>query len=369
MEYVKKIGLLLCAFMFMTMQSCVRNDLDECPPLVRYAVSFEYLLHTAGGDLFPEDVEKMYLYVFDHATGVCVYADTTITGPFSNNFIYNLPLNTGTYDIIVWGWGRETGDLNLDRSTGVIPAIIVGQTKIDQAKFILDELDKNIDDNVHGKIEKTFYGEIADKYIPPFISEVDTVDLINISNMLRVIIPDADNLPNWQSMKVTIEGDDGSYKFIPGVNSPLIDPVTGHVFYNPYQTFFDDSILRVDRIYTGRLNPDYGNDAGIVADISTLRLVDNDQNMLVVVAWDSDNDPSTPDEKLTFPLIDLLKEAVERGTFDFDGNYQKLFDQIDRWEIIIEVTKTNITIAIAMEDWHIVIQDVTVGGWDMGLLR
>jgi hypothetical protein len=386
MKWIKKIGLLLCASMLVAMQSCVRNSLEDCPPEVRSALSFDYLLHTVdvngnniyselADDQFYEDVDKMFLYVFDNTTGMCVYADTTLTGPFPAGYTYNLPLNSGTYDIIVWGWGRNTGNLTLNRSTGTIPvAIIPEQTHISVARFILNELNNSVNDNVYGKIEKTFYGEIQGKYIPPFGSDIDTVELINISKLVRVIIPDAEEagIPDWENnIKITIEGDNGAYLFTPGVSSPLRDPDPdrNHVIDNPYQTLFTDSVLRADPI--PRFPRDYRGiteiDSGLVVDISTLRLIAGDPNMRLAVRW---TDAGGQPRELFIPLMDLLEDALAVGLFDdFSAdNLQRLFDRIDQWEIMFSLTDTYVSASIGIQcgcsilDWHVVVQRTSVGG-------
>ena len=52
---------ILCLFF---LQGCVHGDLEDCPPMVRYAVAFKYTDHTENGDRFYDDVKKsicMYL--------------------------------------------------------------------------------------------------------------------------------------------------------------------------------------------------------------------------------------------------------------------------------------------------------------------
>ena len=161
MECYKKIGLLLCITILM-LQGCVTNNLDDCPDAVRYALSFKYTLHTETSnrlidgeyDRFYDDVDKLFIYVFDVTTKKCVYADTaTILAPFTENYIYPIPLNTGKYDIITWGWGRNPGDNSLKMSTAIVPRIIPGSTNIDEARLQIEEKTCN------GQLERIFYSE------------------------------------------------------------------------------------------------------------------------------------------------------------------------------------------------------------------
>jgi hypothetical protein len=358
----------------LAMQSCVRNDLEDCPPSVRYAISFEFLLHTVLDEnenpveRFAEDVDKLNIYVFDRNSNVCIYADTTLTGPFGKNDIFNLPLEGGNYDIIVWGWGRNTGDPNLNRSTGVIPAIRPGVTTIEQARFILNEK-SNGNDNIYGKIEKTFYGEIIGKYIPPNISQIDTVYLKNISKMIRIIIPDIEddpiNIPDWKNnVKITVEGDNGAYLFRNNSGTvgfdvtPRIDPnlVAGHVINNPFQKFTEkrsiDSLLQKGPVFTRGLERDLDI---LVVDISTLRLVEGDTNMKVVITWNS----GIKEEQIEIPLLQVITRNPE---YAWAANIQRDLDRQEKWEIIFRITDTYVSVATNVMQWDIVKQDVGIGG-------
>jgi hypothetical protein len=380
MECIKKIGFLLCVMALMTLQGCVRNDLEDCPSSIRYAISFEYLLHTMdvngdgiyggeGDDLFAEGVDKLHIYVFDSESslldgtpnpnyGKCIYADTTLTGPFEKGAVYPLPLNRGTYDIIVWGWGRNTGSRELRRSTCIIPdPIEPGKTTINEARLILNELNDNVR-NVYGKIEKTFYGEITNDIIPAFISRIDTVDLMNLSKLIRIIIPDIEadpfTFPNWrEGLNIKIQGDNGAYLFHPTAGGPSIDPISGLITENPYQRLFTDSVLENDPIYSRGFGNN--NHVGLVVDISTLRLLETDGNMKVMFDW---KNSMGEDKHLELSLIELLTKTV----YAWSANRQQDLDREDRWEIIFPVTSSYISVATNIMQWHIIKQDAGVGG-------
>ncbi|MDR2385895.1 MAG: FimB/Mfa2 family fimbrial subunit [Tannerella sp.] len=369
MKNIRNIRFLLCALALIT-QGCVRDGLNECPPSVRYAISFEYLLHSSLDannnpiNLFAEEVEKMYVYVFDHETGICACADTTLTGPFEAGDIYTLPLITGVYDIIIWGWGRNTGDPDLRRSTGVIPAVVVpGETKIDNVRFILNELNNSSKDSVSGKIERTFFGEISNNDIPPFVSRIDTVSLMNLSRKIRVIIPDiendAENFPNWRNnVKITIEGDNGAYFFktASGAGAPTIDPLNGRVIYSPYETYYTDQILKDDPIFSTGFDQE-DDHVGLVVDISTLRLVLEDTDMKILIRW---ND-GTKNRSITLPLLELITRHPDYAWYSSSSSIQKALDREDRWEIVFKMTDTVITVATNILEWHVIKQDVIIG--------
>jgi hypothetical protein len=316
----------------------------------------------------------MHVYVFDNTTGICVYADTTLTGPFPKGYIYYLPLDAGTYDIIIWGWGRDTGNPNLHRSTGTIPAKIEpGVTNITEARFILNELTNasRANNEVNGKIEKTFYGEIPHRVIPPIMADVDTVSLMNISKTIRIIIPDAAedtvSFRNWKNIQITIEGDNGAYLFTPNANSPVIDHANGLVVDNPFQKLYTDSVLMNDPIYSKFFPGKSATvvDSGLVVDISTLRLLAFNDNMKLVIRW---TDALGVPQYREIPFMELLRKAIAQGDYFWDGTpagYQIVFDRVDAWEIMFYITETWLTastpIQVSMMDWHVIVSDVEIG--------
>jgi hypothetical protein len=333
------------------MQGCVRNDLDDCPDAVRYALSFDYTIHADEYDRFYDDVDKMFVYVFDAATGLCVYADTaTLLAPFKEDFTYSLPLNVGKYNIITWGWGRNTGDLTLKRSTTIIPTIIPGTTNIQDARFLLEE---KLSD---GRIEKNFYGELHDVEIPAFMSRVDTVRLVNLVNQVRVVFSDMNTAELQDKVDISIKGDNGAFSFggSPVVNpgkgityyAPNIDPVRGSVTYLPYKTYRTDSILVADPIYMAEPYTGTGRDSLMVAEFSILRLVQNDENMKVVIKWNNSS--------VELPLLEILQSGLS-------ANVQYNLDKYDRWQLSYKMTGTTVTVHIYVMDWHYVYQSEEVG--------
>ena len=364
MEYYKKIGSLLCGMMLM-MQSCVTNNLDDCPDAVRYALAFEYTLHTTENsrDRFYDEVDKMYVYVFDAITKECAYVDTlSLLAPFEDDFVYPLSLNVGKYDIIVWGWGRNPGDQSLKMSTAIVPTIVPGRTSIDDARLQLEESIGGICD---GRLEKIFYSERRNVDISAFVSRIDTLPLMNISNEIRIVIPDAiATSAMWKDIEISITGDDGAYLFNSlsraaivedsysnegyfksGNNAPDIAASRGSVTYLPYKTYYTDRILEADPIYLREPYRAVG-DSMLIAEISTLRLVQDNRTMEVVVKWNDTNGNSIT-KKL--PLLELLQEAI---VYYEGGKIQYNLDRYHRWEITINLTDASMTATVSVMDWH-----------------
>ena len=126
----------LCLLFFV--QSCVHGGLDDCPPMVRYAVAFEYTHHLGSStlsngtsDRFLDDVRKVNLYVFDDKG--LIFTTETKLSPYDKNF--NIPLEglpSGNYHIIAWGNAMDT-------DFSITPSLFEpGKTTFEQARLILD---------------------------------------------------------------------------------------------------------------------------------------------------------------------------------------------------------------------------------------
>jgi len=361
----KKIGLLLCSVLLI-LQSCVTNNLDDCPEAIRYALAFEYTLHTEtsnrivedGFDRFYDDVDKLFVYVFDATTKRCVYADTaSLLAPFENNFTYPLPLNVGKYEIIVWGWGRNPGDNALKISTAIIPAITIG-TSIDDARLQLEE------SICKGKLERIFYSEHRNVEIPAFVSRVDTLPLMNISNRIRIIIPDIKTAKLQDEVDISITANDGAYNFNSvsrstdsydalgyfrsGTNAPDLNVGRGNVTYLPYVTYRTDSILRADPIYLAESYNGTGRDSMLIVEISSLRLIQDNSNMEVVIKWNQ--------RVIKFTLLELLQSGIT-------SRVQYNLDRYHEWQLSFEISNTYVTAHIYTMDWHIVFIPKEIGGY------
>ncbi|MDR2773724.1 MAG: FimB/Mfa2 family fimbrial subunit [Tannerella sp.] len=346
MDGYKKIGLLLCLNFMLILQGCVGNGLDECPDAIRYSLAFKYTLHTDNYDRFYNDVDKLFVYAFDAATGVCVYMDTaTVLAPFNEDYAYSLPLNVGNYDIIIWGWGHSATNLLFKKNTarvyGINEGITRGQTTINDARLLLEER------NSDGCIDKTFYGEFRNVEVPAFVSRIDTVSLLNLANQIRIVIPDAKTVAEQDDLSLSIVGDNGAYLFNSGNNAPNIDATRGAVAYLPYTVYRTDSILLADPIYMSEPYTGSGRDSMLVVEISTLRLIQYDMDMELILRMGS--------REIKFSLIDLLKAGIS-------SNIQYNLDKYDRWQISYNYKNTSVSVTINTMDWHVVYMPTDVGG-------
>ena len=138
-------------FVMFLLQSCVHGDLDDCPPMVSYAVAFRYTDHTGREDRFYDDVKKINLYVFDKNN--LVYTTTTGLSPYDENF--NIPLEgipMGNYNIIAWGNVLDNQPFSITPDN-----FIKGETTYDEARLRLQKTAGELNDT---ELEKLFFGEL-----------------------------------------------------------------------------------------------------------------------------------------------------------------------------------------------------------------
>ncbi len=233
---------MLCSLLFM--QSCVHGDLDDCPPMVQYAVAFEYTNHTyTGKDRFYDDVKKINLYVFDENN--LVYTTTTKISPYETNFNIPLDLPMGKYHIIAWGNALDNGNFTVTPDD-----FVIGQTSLDDARLTLNRIANQFSTTASTEeLEKLFYGELPNVEIPLYISRIDTMPLINNTNKVRVVLhwdhsgelKATDEKINYDEVRVRLSGSNAVY----GFNNSLIG--TNNVDYMPWAYYTTDSILKVDK--------------------------------------------------------------------------------------------------------------------------
>ena len=236
----------LCTLMIV--QGCIHGDLDDCPPMVNYAVAFTYTDHIWNSDRFTDDVKKINLYVFRH-DGIdidTIYRIKTQMGRFDKTF--KIPLDelpVGTYDMVAWGNVLD------DQPFHITPdEFLLDTTSLTQARLILEKTRGELNDT---ELEKLFWGEITAE-IPLHISRVDTIPLHNDTKRIRVVIHwDYNNLPalDLDNVVVRINGTNAKYRFH---NDREAQNVTYAPYHAPYDSQQTDSILQLSDDNWIRLN-------------------------------------------------------------------------------------------------------------------
>ena len=374
---------ILCLMFFA--QSCVHGDLDDCPPMVSYAVAFKYTNHTEKYDRFYDDVKKINLYVFDERN--LIYTTTTELVQYDEeNFNIPLDLPMGNYHIIAWGNVLNSQPFSVTTYDGD-DGFVKGKTTIEEARLLLQRDANNFSQS---ELEKLFYGEL-DIEVPLYISRIDTVPLMNNTNNIRVVlhwdhsgaIRANEGIINYDDVSVRIYGGNAEYDFDNKY-------VTNKVIYAPYAIDTTGLILNKDR-RTDWLNLFYYPDDpdsissrvsdSTVYDFKVLRMMADHELKLTVLR----NNPVEESgfENLFIPIDEQNRSDVEYG-IDIIGNssgtlkgtfselmrdrlgvtsplaMQNTFDMHENYRIDVyfrydELKNTYISaVIISIEDWHVV---------------
>jgi len=352
---------MLCSLFFM--QSCVHGDLDDCPPMVRYAVAFEYTNHTGNKDRFYDDVKKINLYVFDENN--LIYTTTTELSPYEQNFNIPLDIPMGKYHIIAWGNILENGNFTVTPEN-----FVVGETSLDDARLTLNRIANQFSMTASvEELDKLFYGELSDVEIPLYISRIDTMSLINNTNNIRIVLhwdhsgelEETDDRIDYDEVRVRLSGSNAVYGF--SNNLTGID----NVVYMPTAFYYTDSVLHVDKnkwltmYYYSNSVSEVTNSC--VYDFSILRMVLGSPLFLTVerkkpVVQDPYN--LLPDE------IDIIKTF----TLYFDNQNipvtqrQNMFDKNEYYRVDLYFTydllmNTYVTGTLQMKPWTLIEQPET----------
>ena len=375
---------ILCLMFFV--QSCVHGSLDDCPPMVRYAVAFEYTNHTGRADRFYDDVKKINLYVFDENN--LVYITTTDLSPYEANFNVPLDLPMGNYHIIAWGNVLDSEPF-LVTTDGGVNEFIKGETTLEEARLILQ---RDADNLSQTELEKLFYGEL-DVEVPMYISRVDTMPLMNNTNHVRVVlhwdhtgaVKTAEEIVNYDEVIVRITGNNAVSNFDNSFAS-------NKVVYAPYAIDRTGVILDTDK-KSNWLNSYYFPDSinqvtdSTVYDFKILRMMVDREMTLTVLrkkpVMDPENlflplgDPNrttNPDHGInivgdnagTFGFTRIMAARTDLGISTSDPlivkgeKMQRIFDRYENYRIDVyfrfdELANTYIsTIVVSIEDWHVV---------------
>ena len=354
----KLLLLLMLCLIFIT-QSCIHGDLDDCPPMVQYAVAFKYTYHTATEDRFYDDVKKINLFVFDD--NKLIYMTDMALGPYEDNFNIPLKLPMGNYKIIAWGNVLDSEPFSITPGT-----FEQNRTTLDEARLILRKTAEELNNT---ELEKLFYGEI-DAAIPLYVSRIDTVPLMNNTERVRVVLHwdhtglSEDEIVDYSNVVVRINGTNAVYKFD---NSRVLTPV----IYAPFDTYEIDSISNEDwlNIYY------YSNTSfkevfkSYVYDFTVLRMFKDIPLDLSVEYWVPIGDTY---DKHVIANVDIISRNTgfeylfSERLYIPESRWQETFDINELYRIDMYITQergypnTFVTGDIKVEDWHRV--DYVEGG-------
>ena len=362
---VRNIFLLVALYCLMICaQSCVHGDLDDCPPMVNYAVAFTYTHHALNNDRFYDDTKKINLFVFDNDN--LIYTYVTDVGPHepSENFNISLDLPMGNYHILAWGNVLDDQPFTF---TPEVNQFVKGQTTLSEARLSLNREAGNLS---HQQMEKLLFGDL-DIGIPMYVSRIDTIPLINDTKNIRVVIHwdhsgeirATQGVIDYDEVHLHLDASNAVYNFnnlFTGLNNVVYEP-----FDSAYdRTYLDRNVRDFEqRIYHHpRETPEEFTNS-CVYDFTILRMMTNSPVMLSV---------ERHKKALTAPVvlleIDIVQEFIDlfssRGVTVADR--QSEFDRYDNYRLDLyftydEIAGEYVTGKFNILDWHFVDQPVTPG--------
>lgn len=331
-------------------QSCVHGDLDDCPPMVSYAVAFKYTNHTEKTDRFYDDVKKINLYVFDDDN--LIYTTKTELSPYEQNF--NIPLENipmGNYHIVAWG------NLLDDEPFLITPEFEVGVTTLAEARMVLQ---KTAEDLNNTDLEKLFFGEMTVE-IPMYISKIDTLSLTNNTNRVRVLLHwdhsvlASNEIVDHSKVVVRLKGTNAIYKFD---NSSY--PTA--VLYAPHAIYSDTVPANGDWLKINYYDLDEFKEISrsLMYEFTVLRLYKDVPLRLVVEVWE----PTSDGKHIVNSIADV--DIISRNTgFEYlfidkgiaEASWQNTFDMNELYRVDMYITQKSAyydsfaTGAIKIKDW------------------
>lgn len=308
-------SLLLVMLLSMSFNSCIKDDLSDCPSSIR--IYFDYLPTTYANikeGITPDDVKQMNLYWFDAETDLFLGMKVDEAPDLSSSdYFMTIPaLKYGEYKFIAWG--------NLKDEYSLLPKEpVVGSTTFDKFTVTLNTI---VNDSVKHKIKPLFFG---------------------------------------QSMKTTIKAGE----FSPEVRIPIVQDtytinltVTGKINENKrYRYVVSDSNTFFDfnNAYVPCSTVHYMTDCGapekgkIKESVTMLRISKGRSPILKVIDIE---DETNPIFKINLIELILDLEVQHKVEIDFDNMYE--FD--------IEVTIDNGSFVVVVNGWQIVYREEELFG-------
>lgn len=317
------IAVLVSLFTVFGLTSCdkfIYEDLEPCGLDVRFI--YDYNLKYA--DAFPHEVKKVDLFIFDEQ-GVFIENITVENDAFPKDYLLHVNLPQGKYQFITWAG-------LYDRSYD-FPNLIPGKSTTEDIKVAIKHqsgiLDRELDGLWHGIVQDVTVGNNPDQIV--------TVPLVKDTNIFRLIMISKNPATPIDASKYDFEiiSDNGYY-------TSRNEVISGNVvMYTPY--------YRENLKNTQSPAPGLVNFASAVVELNTGRLMDNQENILII--RDKSNGKVLLEANLN-ELIFALKLEKYSGM-----PMQEFLDRKDEYVltfIFTEGTAPNpdfLSVEVFIEDW------------------
>jgi hypothetical protein len=309
--------------------SCVKEGGEVCESYLRvvYSYNMEYK------DLFDRQASFFDLFVFDAETGL-FDREIRVEGPFAENYRMKIPadMQGRKYHFVLWaGLHFDSYDFphHSDRTEldGMIPGV---STMEDLLVHVKGHSEQKVDRVDH--LEPLWHGILRDVEYPAGERHTVVMPLVKNTNTFRVVLQTLDAVQSRAEAEpididdfdVRIYSANGRYNHL----NSVLDDHGRHIEYLPHYT---------------------GNDpeAGGIAELSTMRLMDSRANNLML------SDKASGNTILNLDLNVYLNALKFQQWLDMP--LQEYMDREDKYAVLILLQKE------AGEGW--VAASIEINGW------
>lgn len=331
-------------------ESAVFDSEGDCD--VTYRLHLSYTRNMKWADAFPAEVTDVGVYAFDKTTGALAWSGTeTAERLRTDNCYLNLPLDPGTYDIIVWCGGKSLESTahgwNLD-----------GGNTIASKSDLHIRLDAPADPDTNGgklaqsDIHRLYHGSIDAAVMPEEPGSYDyEIDLTKDTNFIRIVLQHADGEPvNPDHFNFKITDTNGALDHT-NLTSAAV-PVT----YRPWAVTTAETDLPDPENVTGRASaPSRATTqiSSVIADMTTSRLVKGNRPTIEINCTEPGNEHSVARLDLISYFL-MIKGSANRHIED-----QDFLDRQDDYTMMLildDNNRWNIRLGLYINSWRIVYQ-------------
>lgn len=333
-------------------ESAVFDNEGDCD--VTYRLHLSYTRNMKWADAFPAEVTNIGVYAFDQTTGALAWSGTETADRLrADNYYLNLPLDPGTYDIVVWCGGKSLESTahgwNLD-----------GGNTIASKSDLHIRLDAPADpENAGAKlaqsdIHRLYHGSIDAAVMPEEPGSYDyEIDLTKDTNFIRVVLQHADGEPvNPDHFTFKITDTNGALDHTNLTSAG--DPVT----YRPWAVSTAETDLPDPDNVQGRASAPSASRAttqisSVIADMTTSRLVKGNRPTIEINCTEPGNEHSVARLDLISYFL-MIKGSANRHIED-----QDFLDRQDDYTMMLildDNNRWNIRLGLYINSWRIVYQ-------------
>lgn len=309
--------------------SMIFDDQGDCS--VHYRVPITYKMNVLDADAFSSQVTAVTLYVYNEQGTLVLQKTETGEALKKPNYAMDVELFPGKYQMLAWADGTPN-------ATPATSFTIGDGSQITGLSATLP-LSGSVGDYYSDKdLTPLFYGYAPAVDCPDTYGTITlpAIDLTKDTNTFVIALENYEGLPIAEdALSVSIESQ--SNNFLSWQNKPVGD--------NPFvYRAWSQSLLQSQRPASKAEGETTGNVTGLLAELTTSRLMADSRPMLVVHRkWDDT-------DIIRLDLIELL--MLVRGHFPYNG--QEYLDRVDRYTMTFFVD--------ADLNWYTA-QGINILGW------